>query len=98
MSDENVSQDVEESRETDAQSSAQTIFDERFKLFTEDLGAACEKEGVKAAVAIIDDPKMQEVTKKGPMVFLRGDRYHVAKMLADLLRRLQAEIMREITV
>lgn len=72
---------------------AHGIFDERFRLFTDAFGHTCEHEGVSTAVTIVVDPKLPQQ----PLVFVRGDEYAVAKLLASLLRRLKQQIEEKIT-
>lgn len=71
---------------------AHGIFDERFRLFADPFGSTCERENVKTAVFIVDDPKIP----RQPVVFLRGNKYEAAKLLAALLRQLQQQILRDI--
>ncbi len=71
---------------------AQGIFDERFRLFIDEFGDTCERENVKTAMAIVVDPKLSNQ----PIVFLRGNEYEIAQLLASMLRKLQQEIMNKI--
>jgi len=66
----------------------QVIFDERFALFMDPFGTTCDNERVPVAVAIVLDPKIRQ----GPLVMTRGHKYEVARVLAQLLRRIKAEI------
>jgi len=72
---------------------AHGIFDERFAVFTDAFGATCEQEHVRTAIAIVSDPKLP----REPIVFMRGNEYDVAKLLAALLRRINQDILRKIT-
>jgi len=70
----------------------QVIFDERFALFMDQFGGLCDREMVPVAVAVVCDPKISQ----GPLVMTRGHTYDVARVLAQLLRRLKADIGREL--
>jgi hypothetical protein len=72
---------------------AQGIFDERFSLFTDAFGNTCEQEKVRTAILIIDDPKLP----RKPIVFMRGNEYDAAQLLAALLRQLRHEIIDKIS-
>lgn len=69
------------------------IFDERLRLFTDAFGDACDREGVIASVAIVADPAFPG----RPILFVRGNEYDVAKLLAGALRHMTQRIMQNIT-
>ena len=79
---------VSEQPTVDAQRS---IFDRRFHLLTDSFGEICEKEGIDIAVLAALDPKI-----KRPIIFTRGNKYEVAKMLNRILIALREQITSEI--
>lgn len=70
----------------------QDIFDNRFRLFMDTFSEVCEQESVPVAIAIVCDPKIQ----RGPLIFMRGDDYETARVLAKLLRHLKDKIAQEL--
>lgn len=81
----------EEGSKQGDQDDRQRIFDERFQLFTESFGKTCETEGVQNAIALVLDPKLES-----PIVFVKGDNYTAAKLLAALLRQMKSFIAQEL--
>lgn len=72
-------------------SETQRIFAERFNALMNGFGEDCETNNVELAVAIAIHPEENE-----PLVFIRGDEYHVARILAFVLKRMKANIMDEL--
>lgn len=75
----------------DAAGGSDHIFDGRFRQFMDTFGKACDDGGATTAVAIVIDPQTAK-----PHIFMRGDEYHVAALLAKVLRGLQHKIMTNI--
>lgn len=66
----------------------QAIFDERFNELTNGFGEACEKHGIKTAIAIAIHPQEEQ-----PIVFVRGHHYDVGVVLAAILRNIKEELI-----
>ena len=86
--------DVSESVTDQSGPTSQVIFDERRSLFMDNLLNTCKNEQVGLAIAIVCDPKIQE----GPLVVIEGHKYEAASLLAFLLRKLKADINRDLDV
>lgn len=91
MSDEMVSQEVNDDSESTDKSvyedDAQRRFDERFGSLMNGFGKTCEEQKVDIAIAIAKHPEEQH-----PIVFIRGDVLSAATLLADVLRQIKAQI------
>lgn len=72
-------------------SETQRIFAERFNALMNGFGEDCEANKVELAIAIAMHPEENE-----PLVFIRGDEYNAARILAFVLKRLKANIMDEL--
>lgn len=81
-----------QSEDTKPQDS-QRIFEERFALFMNEFQAACEKEDVLVAVAIVVDPRLPGT----PLVCNMGDLYDQCKLLTGTLRILRSKLIKELT-
>lgn len=69
----------------------QAIFEERFTALMNGFGEACKANNVDIAVAIALHPKEQE-----PLVFVRGDEYDSARILAYVLRSMKQQITEQL--
>lgn len=68
-------------------------FEERWDLFMNGLSTACEDNKVPTAVAIVVDPKSEL-----PIVFATGHIYEQAALLAMVLRKLKADMAKDLNV
>ncbi len=77
-------------------SESQAIFDDKSKKFEKlmtPFGEACESNGIQSAFAFAVDP----ANPAEPIIFMRGQQYEVAAILARVLRQLRNDIIRDIT-
>ncbi len=86
-------EDIEQTADNISPSDTQVIFAERSKLFMNQLSDACEAEGVSLAFCAVVDPKLPG---NGPIQMFHGNKFEIAKMLAETLRRLKSEIFEEL--
>ncbi len=70
----------------------QGIFDKRFDAVMGIFGQACEREGIDVAFAVAIHPQDDK-----PIVFLRGHTYDAASLAAKVVRRLQHQLMTELS-
>lgn len=82
-------EDIDDSIQPDTQ----VIFAERSGIFMNQLSDACEQEGVPLAFCAVVDPKLPG---NGPIQMFHGNKFEIAKMLAETLRRLKNEIFDEL--
>lgn len=87
--------DIEQNAENSPASDTQVIFAERSRLFMNQLSDACTSEGVTVAYCAVLDPKLPG---NGPIQMFHGNKFELAKMLTETLRRLKAEIFEELDV
>lgn len=80
-----------QTREQLDKTEAQRIFEERFNALMNGFGDACESQNINLAVAIAVHPKENE-----PLVFVRGDEYNVARVLAYVLKRMKADLIADL--
>lgn len=86
-----VQDDTNPTQEQLSRVEAQRIFEERFNALMNGFGEACEKNNVELSIAIAVHPGEKE-----PLVFLRGDSYNGARVLAYVLKRMKADIMSDL--
>lgn len=83
--------DHDDMQTDDPEAVRQRIFDERFHALMDKFGKSCDKHNVDVAIAIADHPD-EDV----PLVFMRGDIYKTAALLAHVLRNMKAKILRDL--
>lgn len=62
-----------------------------FSILTDDFGKVCVDQNVQTAIAIAVHPD-----HLSPIIFVRGHKYEIAKILARVLASLKHEIMSEL--
>lgn len=72
---------------------SQTMFEQRFDALMNGFGKACEENGVSVSLAIAVHPE-----EDMPLVFIRGEEYEVARVVAAVYRQLKNQIMQELDV
>jgi len=68
-----------------------SIFDEQLKVFTNEVIGHMERMGIKNHVIVMINPQ----DDKG-IVFMTGEKYEIAKLLANILRDIKSDIAREL--
>jgi hypothetical protein len=71
----------------------QTMFEQRFNALMNGFGEACESNKIDISIAIAIHPQEEK-----PLVFIRGDEYDVARLMAVVLRQLKHQVLRELDV
>jgi hypothetical protein len=82
---------MQENSPSEAPQADTSLYEQRFNLLTDGFGEKCELENVNTAIAIAIHP-----LEERPIVFARGHKYDIAKLLALLLKGLRAEMMEEL--
>jgi hypothetical protein len=93
MEEANKSIDENNSAEANAAESHLSMFEQKFADLMNGFGASCEKEKVETAIAIAIHP--EEAT---PMVFMRGNEYEVARIMAMVFKELRNQLLQELDV
>ena len=82
---------------TDSKSAAainddeQRIFAERFESLTNGFNEACTNNNVDLAIAIAIHPESNR-----PVIYARGHNYDIAALLANILRGLKMDLLKEL--
>lgn len=83
---------MSESNDRDVSSQAeQGMFDEKISQIMDNFGEQCQEANIKTSCAFV----IQGDTRK-PVIFLNGNKFEIAKMLALILKNIKADILNDL--
>jgi hypothetical protein len=80
-------------KDDDSERSTQDRFEERWSLYMSEFSKMCNEHGVKVAIAVVQDPKLNPDEL---IVCARGHIYDQAEVLATMLRQLKQQIAKDL--